>query len=217
MKGAGEIRHPDAVTPDLGLTDAILEPAENVVFGLVTDTDAVATTIDINGVEIVPITDPRMAVPGYTDAAGAALTPADVPIGTIAASEGYYSATDDEHVECVVELNFAPDGAGSIAIQRAEYRPDPDKENELRVQGAASDPDGRVFVANVSESDPLVVERIDSIAPVAVEPLDGTWRVDVEEAGLEVTALTVAQLESLVDGTWTMVAKSEPFTVTVDN
>lgn len=211
VKGAGviggTIEH-----PELRITDTILEPAENVIFGIVTANDP---QLVVNGDTIVPITDSRMAFPGYTDAAGASLTTTQIPPGTLAAAEGYYSSTDGALYVFSVELDFVADsgetGTESISIARAEYRPD---KGELRVDGAASNPDYTVGIANVVETDSDVVyETIDGINPVSVDAVDNSWRVDVERNGLSVEPEIVAQL---LAGE-TVVAQSGHFAPTIDD
>ncbi|WP_254536154.1 hypothetical protein [Halomarina litorea] len=207
FKGSGTIESTDPLTLVVG--SAVLEPAENVVFGVVTDNTG--GVLHVNGVQFDPIDDPRMAFPGYTDAAGASLTPDQVPLGTIVSGEGYYAGGVLNIF--IAELDFVA-GSGetgdfNVSIARAEYRPD---KNELRARGAASDSDLEVGLARVEESGGVTTyEPIEGVGTVGIAPEDNSWNVDSE--GVDAVDVIVAQL---FDGD-TVVAQSAPFAVEIDD
>lgn len=209
IKGGGIIHSLDEGTGaiDLEITSAILEPAENVVFGMVTDNTG--GVLHVNGVPFHPITDSRMLFPGYTDASGASLSPAEIPIGTVASGEGYYAGGALNIF--TAELDFVADtsdgDAHTVSIARAEYRPD---KNELRARGAASNAGFEVTLAAVA---PATLSG--NVPTVGVDPVDNSWSIDTEGVTLEGDNPEIVAL--LLDNNGAVAAESDPFAVVVDN
>lgn len=202
LKGGGEIT--DLEPLELTLGNAILEPAENVVFGVVTNNDP---QFEVNDMAIEFVDDPRMKFPGLTDEAGASLEPSEVPLGTLASAEGYYSASDDALYAFAVELEFVSDSGeenenASVSISRGRFRSD---RGELRIDGVANVLDGTVDVVGTSDDRVFCSEL-----PVSE---DGSWRCDDEREeweGLDAPEVVAV----LYDSTGTEVARSGPFTPT---
>ncbi len=203
FKGGGTVESADPLSLVVG--NAVLEPAENVVFGVVTDNTG--GVLEVNGVPFNPIDDPRMRFPGYTDAAGASLTPDQIPLGTVASGEGYYAGAvlNVFTAELDYVAGSGDTGSFNVSIARAEYRPD---KNELRARGAASDADLEVTLALAGTSTP-----IDNVPTVGVDPEDNSWNIDTEGVLLEGDNPEIVAL-LLDEGV--EVARSEPFAVTVD-
>lgn len=203
LKGSGEIT--DLEPLELTLGNAILEPAENVVFGVVTNN---GPEFEVNDMAINFIEDVRMRFPGLTDEAGAPLEPSEVPLGTLASAEGYYSTSENALYAFTVELEFVADSGeenenASVTISRGRFRSD---KGELRIDGVANVLDGTVDVVGTSDGRVFCSGR-----PVGAE--DGSWRCDEEREeweGMETPEVVAV----LYNSAGTEVARSSPFTPT---
>lgn len=120
--------------------NVFVEPAENVVLGVITANDA--GTIQLNGMPVSFLADPRIPAVPLKNAFGFEIIPTSVPPGTAASVEGYYAG------EIFNAFLMEVDGGGQlvnpnpqISILRAQVRertPNNQRGDEVDVRGAVT-------------------------------------------------------------------------------
>lgn len=144
-------------------TDVFVEPAENVLIGVVTASECInaqcagaGNSLRVNGTRVVPIEDPRLAAGPVTNDFGfeVDLTGLDL-VGSSAELEGYF-ANRRLHYFLLSITGLAPANPGTeVSIQRAQCRNDPDG-IELDVLGAVHNPaTGSVSITNTATTAPF--------------------------------------------------------------
>ncbi len=68
---------------------------ENVVLGAVTDPDNDPQTVHLQGMRLLPSTDPRMPAAPALNGFGFEIDVTSIPVGELTAAEGYYSEDDE--------------------------------------------------------------------------------------------------------------------------
>jgi len=158
-------------------TDIFVEPAENVVLGMLTS--AANCSLEVQGQLGVPDTglklmflqDARIPARPAVDVQGFEIDPCTIPEGTGVAIEGYY---DEDgmfqlfalEAEAGERVNATVD---EVSIQRARC-----SGGRLDVRGASSDPNGSVFVIDISNPDPITLGE--AALTLDAVTLQGTYR-----------------------------------------
>jgi hypothetical protein len=119
-----------------------LEPAENVVLGVVTPTVTTPTpdpagTLRVNGMLVKFLTDPRITFDKPLNDLGFEVSFASIVPGTAVAIEGYYSESEKSFYAFALEATNVPALVSTlqVSILRAQGRTD---RGELDVRGAVS-------------------------------------------------------------------------------
>jgi hypothetical protein len=119
--------------------DVFVEPAENVMLGVVTANNAGA--LSINGVPITMLNDPRMPAKPVQDVNGIAIIPASIPVGTGASAEGYFANGVFNAFLVEAEQGTPVNVAPQVTITRAlgrERTPNNRRGDEVEVRGSVT-------------------------------------------------------------------------------
>jgi hypothetical protein len=124
----------DVATGSFTATDMVVEPAENVLIGVVTQ----ASPLRILNSEIVPSTDTRIPF-SMANQFGFGITAPTIPVGTNAAAEGYYAGGKFQAFLLELTGNFPLTNPNSqINIMRAQSRersPNAQRGDEVNMRG----------------------------------------------------------------------------------
>jgi hypothetical protein len=125
----------DPATGIVTADDVFVEPAENVIVGVVTQND---TEFRVNNVPVVFLTDPRIPAGPPMNDLGFEINLADVPVGIPASIEGYYSNDGSGliqtfHLECTGVRSKDP----SLQVSMLRIRGDA-ATRSLEVRGGVS-------------------------------------------------------------------------------
>jgi len=154
-------------------TDVFVEPAENVVLGMLTS--AANCSLEVQGqlgipdtgLKLVFLQDARIPTGPAVDVQGFEIDPCTIPDGTGVAIEGYYGEDGMFYLfaleaEAGDRVNASVD---EVTIQRARC-----SNGRLDARGASSDPDGSVLVFDISNPDPIALgEAAFTVDPVTLE------------------------------------------------
>lgn len=115
-----------------------VEPAENVVLGVITEN--VGGKVKINGLQVEYLSDARMPLKAIQNEFGFAIKPGSILVGTPGSVEGYYDGTLFRafllEIDGVAEL---VDPNPQVSILRAETRDrKPGKRDDVDVRGAVT-------------------------------------------------------------------------------
>jgi hypothetical protein len=112
-----------------------VEPAENVVIGVVTENSA--GSIKVNGMALTLLTDERIPAEPLRNDLGFEIAADAIAVGTPIAVEGYYSASSQVFQAFVVEASGIPalNPGLQVSILRAQGRAD---RGELEIRGGVS-------------------------------------------------------------------------------
>lgn len=126
-----------------GVTTAdsvFIEPAENVVVGVVTANEAGA--LSINQVPITLSTDPRMPAEPVRNAFGFEINPVAIAVGTPASAEGYFAAGTFYaflvEIDDVGELTTTSPQVSILRAQSRERVPNDQRGDEVEVRGGVT-------------------------------------------------------------------------------
>lgn len=120
-------------------TDVFVEPAENVLLGVVTANNAGA--ISINNVPIVLINDARIPAKPVQDVNGIAIIPASVPVGTAASASGYFANGVFNAFLVEADQGTPVNAAPQVTITRAlgrERTPNNRRGDEIDIRGSCT-------------------------------------------------------------------------------
>ncbi len=131
----------NAAANRLDATDVFVEPAENILLGLVTANNA--GELQINGVRVVPIPTTELRMPSLPmrNEAGIPVIPSSVPVGAQAAAEGYYAGGVFNAFIIDVSAGTAAVKTSQVSILRAQGRertPNATRGDELDIRGGSS-------------------------------------------------------------------------------
>jgi len=142
--GTAIINGSSTVGGDFVADDLFVEPAENVVLGIITANDNCA--LSLQGVPLVMVADGRMPAGDAVNAAGFQVDYCQTPVGGAAAIEGYYSG--GALYVFAFESDDAPvlSGDGVVTISRAQC-----SGNRLEVRGSTTAGSGQVTVSDADE------------------------------------------------------------------
>lgn len=132
-----------------------LEPAENILGAAVTSTPG--NPLTVGGVSLTATGDPRIPDQPFSNVFGFEVDPLTVPLGSGAVTEGYFSNDGSGVMKYfIIEVEagtLVNAGITEVSITRAQCREgaNPGDPIELRVQGAAHDPDaGSVTISDTN-------------------------------------------------------------------
>jgi hypothetical protein len=169
----------DLATNHFTATNMVVEPAENVLIGVVTS----VAPLKILNSELAFINDARMPF-HLVNEFGFALAPnPPVEVGTLAAAEGYYAGGKFQSfaLELVGDFPLA-NPVTSLNIQRAQTRertPNARRGDEVKVRGFYHVPNGIRPTIQVFRVDAGVATLLGSAVAVPdVNPKFGTWDFD---------------------------------------
>lgn len=158
-------------------TDIFVEPAENVVLGMLTS--AANCSLEVQGqigvpdtgVKLVFLQDARIPAGPALDVQGFEIDPCTIPEGTGVGVEGYYGEDGMLYIfalEAEAGERVNP-GVDEVSIQRARC-----SRGSLDVRGASSDPNGSVIIFDITNADPTTLGE----AALVVDPatLEATYR-----------------------------------------
>ena len=154
--------------------DVFVEPAENVMLGILTANNAGA--LSINGVPIVMLNDPRMPANPVQDVNGIAIIPASIPVGTGASAEGYFANGVFNAFLVEAEQGTPVISTPQVTITRAlgrERIPNIRRGDEVEVRGSCT-----TTHAPAATTQSIIVYRIDG----ATQTLLGTGTATVDPA-----------------------------------
>ena len=159
-----------------------VEPAENVILGIVTANTA--TSISVNNVPVVFIQDARMLAEPVKDVNGIEIISSSIPVGTGAALEGYYSNGIFNAFLMEAEEGTPVVAAPQVAITRATARergPSNQRGDEYEIRGSTT----MTHVAPGVTTQTIRVVRIDN----GVETLLGPTTATLDVTGIAVWRL----------------------------
>jgi hypothetical protein len=159
-KVRGTVRGP---SQPLTATTLFVEPAENVVLGIVTG--HIAGTVNVNGVPVAPSSDPRLPSRPPTNTFGFPVVLASVPVGSAIAVDGWF-AGGQMHAFAVETTPAAQltSTTPQIAVTKAfarERTPNQQKGDEVEVRGAVT----MLHAAPATTTQDIAVWRIDAGVP----------------------------------------------------
>lgn len=162
----------NAVTASVDATEVFIEPAENILLGVVTANGAAG--LFINGVPISPLptTEARMpSIPTRT-AEGIEIFTASIPVGTPASAEGYFVAGKFYSFFIEADRGTPVSQLPQVTIARAQVRertPNNQRGDEVEVRGAVTTTH---TTGTVNQT--VRVFRVDTINGVRTETSLGT-------------------------------------------
>ncbi len=170
-------------------SDVFVEPAENVVVGLITaagcstaDCSAPGDFLHILGSPLVRLTDPRMPAEPPANAFGFEIDMRQGGlVGSAASVEGYFGQTVPALHYFILELDggvLANAGLPEVSILRAQCR-ERDDGIELQVLGATHDPATAVVTISNTDSPGEVFGVITAVTD-ADNPIFGTYDFELE-------------------------------------
>lgn len=197
----------DTATASFTATDLVVEPAENVLIGIVTQT----APLQILNAEIVPSTDSRIPF-SMVNQFGFSITAPTVPVGAPAAAEGYYAGGKFQAFLLELTGDFPLTNPGSqINILRAQSRergPNAQRGDEVDMRGFYHAPNGGTPTIQVFRVDGGVATLLGNAIPIpdAVFPSFGVWnfRLTTTPSADVVLGTTPTRLRALLiapDGT----------------
>ncbi len=151
-------------------TEVFVEPAENILLGVVTANTA--GQLSINGVRVVPIPTTELRMPSLPmrNEIGVAVIPSTVPVGAQAAAEGYYAGGVFNAFIIDVSAGTPVSSTPQVTILRAQGRertPNTTRGDELDIRGGAT-------TAHANGANQTIrIFRVDTINGVRTETLIG--------------------------------------------
>jgi len=124
-----------------------VEPAENVVIGIVTENSA--GVLKVNGMAVTMLADARIPAEPLRNDLGFEIAREAITVGTVVALEGYYSASSQALQAFILEATGIPalNPGLQVSILRAQGRAD---RGELEVRGGVSGvPAGAVVTVQI--------------------------------------------------------------------
>jgi hypothetical protein len=171
----------DVATGSFTATDMVVEPAENVLIGVVTQ----ASPLRILNSELAPITDTRISF-STVNQFGFGITAPTIPVGTPAAAEGYYEGAKFQTFLLELEGNFPLTNPNSqINIMRAQSReraPNGARGDEVDMRGFYHARNGGVPTIQIFRVDGGVATLLGNatIIPDTDLPNFGVWNFQIE-------------------------------------
>ena len=169
----------DIATGSFTATDMVVEPAENVLIGVVTS----VAPLKILNSEIAPINDTRIPF-HFVNEFGFTLAPNPVvEVGTLASAEGYYAGGKFQAflLDIAGDLPLA-NPVTDINVQRAQARertPNVRRGDEVKTRGFYHVPNGVTPTIRVFRVDGGVATLLGSAAVVPdLNPKFGVWNFD---------------------------------------
>lgn len=162
-------------------TDMVVEPAENVLIGVVTQ----ASPLCILNSEIVPGTDARIPF-SMVNQFGFAITAPTIPLGTNAAAEGYYASGKFQTFLLELTGDFPLVNPNSqINIIRAQCRergPSTQRGDEVTMRGFYHARNGGLPEIQIFRVDGLVETLLGNATPIpdATLPKFGVWNFRID-------------------------------------
>lgn len=191
----------DVASGSFTATDMVVEPAENVLIGVVTQ----ASPLRILNSEIAPIADARIPF-SMVNQFGFAITAPTVPLGTSASAEGYYAG--DKFQAFLLELSgdFPLVNPNSqINIMRAQSReraPNTQRGDEVTMHGCYHARNGGLPTIQIFRVDGLVATLLGNAIPIAdaAFPKFGVWnfRIDTPPSADPVLGTAPVKLRAVV-------------------
>jgi hypothetical protein len=132
---------------DVIADNLFVEPAENVVIGVVTENGA--GSLKVNGMAVTMLTDERIPAEPLRNDLGFEIAREAITVGTVVALEGYYSASSQALQAFILEATGIPalNPGLQVSILRAQGRAD---RGELEVRGGVSGvPAGAVVTVQI--------------------------------------------------------------------
>jgi hypothetical protein len=130
------------VDPTTGVTtasDVVVDPVHNTALGVITGNAGGQLTL--NNVSVTPLTDPRLRG-SIKNAFGFDIIPSSIPVGALAAVEGYYAnGTVNAFLVEVEGAGQVTNPNPQISIQRAQSRertPNNQRGDEIEVRGGVT-------------------------------------------------------------------------------
>jgi len=166
----------DVATGSFTATDMVVEPAENVLIGVVTQ----ASPLRILNSEIVPSTDTRIPF-SMANQFGFGITAPTIPVGTNAAAEGYYAGGKFQAFLLELTGDFPLVNTNSqINIMRAQSRersPNVQRGDEVNMRGFYHARDGGFPIIQIFRLDGPVATLLGNALPIPdVDfPKFGVW------------------------------------------
>ena len=197
----------DSVSGVLCANDVFVEAAENVVVG-----ESTGTTIDvdlisrstINGVIVVPLTDPRTPAGPPINSFGFEIDPFSIPLGSAFSVAGYFAGGRIYYHTLEADAgNLLDTTSPQVSILRAQCRARNDgrSRDELEVRGGAVNPaEGPVTIEYLAP-DGTWIAVAPSVAPVVdplVSPPQGLYRYT--SSSLNFGAICPAQVRAVLAG-----------------
>jgi hypothetical protein len=151
-------------------TEVFVEPAENILLGVVTANSA--GQLSINGVRVVPIPTTELRMPSLPmrNEIGVAVIPSTVPVGAQAAAEGYYAGGVFNAFIIDVSAGTPVSSTPQVTILRAQGRErtrNTTRGDELDIRGGAT-------TAHANGANQTIrIFRVDTINGVRTETLIG--------------------------------------------
>ncbi len=171
----------DVATGSFTATDMVVEPAENVLIGVVTQ----ASPLRILNSEIVPSTDTRIPF-SMANQFGFGITAPTIPVGTNAAAEGYYAGGKFQAFLLELTGNFPLTNPNSqINIMRAQSRertPNAARGDEVDMRGFYHARNGGVPTIQIFRVDGGVATLLGNATtiPDAELPNFGVWNFRID-------------------------------------
>ncbi len=171
----------DVATGSFTATDMVVEPAENVLIGVVTH----ALPLRILNSEVAPIADTRIPF-SMVNQFGFEITAPTIPVGTAAAAEGYYEGAKFQTFRLELAGNFPLTNPNSqINIMRAQSReraPNGTRGDEVDMRGFYHAQNGGVPTIQIFRVDGGVATLLGNatIIPDTDLPNFGVWNFQIE-------------------------------------
>jgi len=147
-------------------TDIFVEPAENVILGMLTSAENCVLEVQGQlgvpgtGVPLAFLADPRIPAGPAVDVLGFEIDPCTIPVGSGVSVAGYYGedVPAGQSVPMFYVFSLEADAGNPVNGATAEVTITTLKcNNRLEVRGASSDPNGSVFVFDISNADPILL------------------------------------------------------------
>lgn len=171
----------DVATGSFTATDMVVEPAENVLIGVVTQ----ASPLRILNSEIAPIADARIPF-SMVNQFGFDITAPTIPVGTHAAAEGYYAGGKFQTFLIELSGNFPLVNTNSqINIMRAQSRersPNAQRGDEVNMRGFYHARNGGVPTIQILRVDGSTATLLGNADPIpdADLPNFGVWNFRID-------------------------------------
>lgn len=139
--------------------DVFIEPAENVMGGVVTA--VVQGLVWVNGARVLMLTDPRLPARPPVDPLGFAIDPGSATVGAPAVAEGYWDGVEFRaHALEIGGKTRLVDLRPQLVVERATARelgPNAQRGDELEVRGAVT----MLHVTRGTTTQAIAVSRVD--------------------------------------------------------
>ena len=202
----------DLSTLKFTATDVTVEPAENVVIGVITS----VSPLRIQGTEVALSTDPRI-ITRIVNTYGFPSRLDGISVGQPAAAEGYYASGKLQGYAIELDISAAlVNDVSQVNIQRASSRervPNINRGDEVDTRGFYYSKDGLIPIIQIFRDDKGVLTSLGfaTLVPDAVNPNYGVWtfRVDTPTTANPVLGTAPTKIKAVLNGSNGVTANAE--------